>query len=182
MEVSYRNRNLQGMNFSNRDLSYYDFSGADLTGADFRNSNLTGAHIEGANLHFANLEGAILKDIHFDAATKYFRMRCPEKGPFLGYKLCYNFRVVRLLIPADAKRCSATSEACRCNKAKVLSIQSVDQKVNFQEAEAFVDHRFIYRVGEMVHVKNFNEDRWTDSTTGIHFFMSREEAISYMKS
>ncbi|MEG1715213.1 MAG: DUF5758 domain-containing protein, partial [Lachnospiraceae bacterium] len=28
-------------------------------------------------------------------------------------------------------------------------------------------------------VKDFNQDRWMDSTTGIHFFMTREEAIAY---
>nr|WP_278247372.1 DUF5758 domain-containing protein [Clostridium botulinum] len=28
-------------------------------------------------------------------------------------------------------------------------------------------------------MKDFDEDRWMDSTTGIHFWMTREEAKNY---
>jgi len=28
-------------------------------------------------------------------------------------------------------------------------------------------------------VLDFNEDRWQDSTTGIHFWLTREEALAY---
>ena len=38
---------------------------------------------------------------------------------------------------------------------------------------------FVYRKGQWVEVKDFNEDRWMDSTTGIHFWMERKEALSY---
>lgn len=106
-------------------------------------------------------------------------MRCPEKGAFLGYKKCVNDRLVQLLIPADALRTSATMPSCRCSKAKVLTIKSFDFKQNFSEAWSLVDENFVYRVGEWVEVKDFNTDRWMDSTTGIHFWMHRKEAEAY---
>ncbi len=74
---------------------------------------------------------------------------------------------------------SSTLPSCRCNKAKVLTIKSFDYKENYMEAWSLVDENFVYRVGEWVEVKDFDEDRWMDSTRGIHFWMTREEAKSY---
>ncbi len=42
-----------------------------------------------------------------------------------------------------------------------------------------VDENFVYKKGQWVEVKDFNENRWQDSTTGIHFWMTRAEAEGY---
>lgn len=156
-----------------------NFTGANLKGACLRGCDMTGCNICGANLFAAVLEKAVLTDIVSDESTQWFRMCCPETGPILGYKKCVNDRLVQLLIPADAKRTSATMPSCRCNKAKVLTIKSFDASEEFDEAWSLVDENFVYRKGQWVEVKNFNEDRWFDSTTGIHFWMNRDEAIAY---
>lgn len=156
-----------------------NFRRANLECAVLRYADMTGCNIEGASLYGAVLEYAKLEGIISDEDTKWFRLRCPEKGAFLGYKKCFNNRLVQLLIPADAKRTSATWPSCRCNKAKVLTIKSFDYKENYREAWSWVDENFVYRVGEWVEVKDFDEDRWMDSTTGIHFWMTREEAKNY---
>lgn len=145
----------------------------------FRYNDLTGANIEGADLFGAVLEFAKLDNIIHNEETKWFKLHCPETGPFLGYKKCFNNRLVQLLIPADAKRTSATMNSCRCSKAKVLTIKSFDYKQEFDEAWSLVDENFVYRKGQWVEVLDFNEDRWQDSTTGIHFWMTREEALAY---
>ncbi len=67
----------------------------------------------------------------------------------------------------------------RCNKAKVLKITNFAQDEEYTEAWSLVDENFVYRQGQWVTVDNFNEDRWCDSTTGIHFWMTREEAMAY---
>ena len=36
-----------------------------------------------------------------------------------------------------------------------------------------------YRVGEIVEVDNFDEDRFNECSTGIHFFIARESAVAY---
>lgn len=156
-----------------------NFTGANLKGACLRGCDMTGCNICGANLFAAVLEKAVLTDIISDESTQWFRMCCPETGPILGYKKCVNDRLVQLLIPADAKRTSATMPSCRCNKAKVLTIKSFDASEEFDEAWSLVDENFVYRKGQWVEVKNFNEDRWFDSSTGIHFWMNRDEAIAY---
>lgn len=41
------------------------------------------------------------------------------------------------------------------------------------------DSSFIYRVGETVEVPDFDENRWNECSTGIHFFITRQEAVDY---
>ena len=144
-----------------------------------RGCDMTGCNICGVNLYAAVLENAILTDVKSDENTKWYRLRCPETGAFVAYKKCVYDRIVQLLVPADAKRTSSTYPACRCNKAKVLTIKSFDETEEFDEAWSLVDENFVYRKGQWVEVKDFNEDRWFDSTTGIHFWMNREEAMKY---
>lgn len=178
-----------GADMSKCNVSHVLFENCSLRGASLRFAKLECAllryadmrecNIEGADLHCAVLEYAKLDGIISDEETKWFRLHCPETGAFLGYKKCFNGRLVQLLIPADAKRTSATMNSCRCNKAKVLTIKSFDYEEKYTEAWSLVDENFVYRVGEWVEVKDFNEDRWMDSTTGIHFWLTREEAMNY---
>lgn len=186
---SFENVKLDQVNFKGSSVENALFDGCSMEGADFENANMKTAsfrfcnmkncNIKGANLYGAVLENADLTDIKSDENTQWFRLHCPEKGAFLGYKKCVNNRMVQLLIPADALRTSATLPSCRCSKAKVLTIKSFDFKENFDEAWSLVDENFEYKRGEWVEVKDFNKDRWMDSTTGIHFWMTREEAEAY---
>lgn len=177
--ADFTGANLANTRFAKTTLRGATFRNADLCGATLRYCDLTGAHMEGANLLRANLEFAILDGITSDEETQYFRLYCPEAGPLVGYKKCCDDRIVQLLIPADAKRTSATEASCRCSKAKVLTIKNFDCTEQFDEAWSLVDADFVYRVGQWVEVENFNEDRWMDSTTGIHFWLTRDEAIRY---
>lgn len=186
---SFQNTVLDGVNFEGSSVENSLFDGCSLHGVNFKNANmktasfrgcdLADSNIEGANLFGAVLERADLNGVRSNEQTRWFRMYCPETGPILGYKKCVNDRLVQLLIPADAKRTSATLPSCRCNKAKVLTIKNFDSTEEYEEAWSLVDENFVYRKGEWVEVKDFNEDRWFDSTTGIHFWMSRDDAIGY---
>lgn len=183
--VNFSNADLTGANFSNCLCIDCDFSeailrDASLEGTDFSGCNLRGADISGANLFFAMLETADLTDVIHDEKTKFFDLHCPAEGPFIAYKECLDFRIVQLLVPADARRSSATNSTCRCDKAKVLSIKDKYTKIDYNEAVSYVDDSFIYRKGEWVEAGNYNPNRWADSTGGIHFWMSWEEACGYM--
>lgn len=182
--VSFRNTDFRYSSLSNArfrecDFTGADFRGADLRGADLRGCNLTGVDFRGADIRLCVLEDTELTDAKMDTSTLGFVMRCPEKGAFIAYKKCVYDRIVMLLVPADARRSSATGPTCRCDKAKVLSIRSFDEKKEFDEAWSLVDENFVYRKGEWVYADYFTEDRWKDSTHGIHFWMTREEAIGY---
>ena len=49
----------------------------------------------------------------------------------------------------------------------------------YQEAVSNYDNSFAYNVGEVVTVENFDENRWEECSAGIHFFITREEAVRY---
>ena len=186
---SFRNVDLSGADLSRSTVENVLLDGCSVKGAVFRDADMktasmrccdmTGCDIRGADLFGAVLEHAKLDGIISDEETRWFRMHCPKEGAILGYKKCVNDRLVQLLIPADAKRTSATLPSCRCSKAKVLTIKSFDSAEEFDEAWSLVDENFVYHKGEWVEVLDFNEDRWMDSATGIHFWMTREEAIRY---
>lgn len=166
--------------FGGSSLRGANLSGAILQTADLRGCDLCGANLCGADMFAAALEGANLRNIRTDEKTKFFRPYCPKTGPFVAWKVCFNRRIVQLLVPEDALRVSATTNEVRCDKAKVLSIRSVDYKESYEEARSYVDEEFVYRKGEMVYANNFNPNRFIDSGGGIHVWMTREEAVAYM--
>lgn len=142
---------------------------ANLKGTDLRETDLSGVDLRGANLRGADLRGANL----------CHPIACPEKGSFVGWKKAKDY-IVELEILSDAKRSSAISRKCRCDKAKVVAIQEKDgSKSSVMEVSSNYDKEFIYRVGEIVFVDNFDENRWNECAPGIHFFITREEAVRY---
>ena len=167
--ANLRGANLRGANLRGADLSRADLYGANLRGANLREANLFGADLSRADLRGAKLE-----------STKGLPpIVCPEKGSFIAYKRLRDNRIATLEIPEDAKRSSATTNKCRCDKAKVLSITSLDGTQEFDSGVSKYDSEFIYKVGEEVKVSDFNPDRWAECATGIHFFMTRQEAGLY---
>ena len=172
--------NLSHTKFVDCDLSFASFVNSNLHGADLRGCNLSNTNCDGTNFYGAILWQTKLDDLIHTQRTKFFRQFCPEQGYFFGYKKCFNNHLVTLLIPKDARRCSSTTNACRCDKAKVVAITDLDGSGFYTEASSFVDESFIYRLGEMIYADSYHEDRWLDSSHGIHFWMSVEEAIGYL--
>ncbi len=83
--------------------------------------------------------------------------------------------MVKLRITENAKRSSATSYKCRASEAEVLEIEG-----GLKQIASNRNSNFIYEVGKIVKVENFDEDRWNECSTGIHFFMNKEMAKQYM--
>ena len=162
-----------------------DLSGANLRDANLRNADLRGADLCDADLCGANLRDANLRDaknidkIAWNARTAFYPLQCPETGSFIGHKKASGY-IVELEICANAKRSSATSRKCRCSKAKVLSITHLDgSDSGLTEVRSDYSKEFVYCVGETVEVPDFDENRWNECAPGIHFFVTREEAVKY---
>ena len=190
-----RDANLQGANLYGADLRNANLRDADLSGANLRNAGLSGANLRDANLHSADLSDAHLRDanlsdanlrdaknidkIAWNARTAFYPLQCPETGSFIGHKKASGY-IVELEICANAKRSSATSRKCRCSKAKVLSITHLDgSDSGLTEVRSDYSKEFVYCVGETVEVPDFDENRWNGCAPGIHFFVTREEAVKY---
>ena len=164
--------------------------GADLRGADLRGAYLGGAYLRGTDLHDACLRGADLRgadlrgadfggaDLRDAKNIPFIPLACPSDGEFIGWKKVSN-KLIRLLIPSDAKRSSSTSNKCRCDKAKVLEITDLDgsNPITSVINKNYVETQYV--VGEMVFPDSFDENRWNECSNGIHFFINKQEAINY---
>ena len=170
---------LVGADLREADLRWADLSGAYLSGANLSGANLSEIDLRGANLSGANLSGADLSDISYNENTAFYAMVCPEKGSFIGYKRASG-KIIELIITENSKRSSSTTRKCRCSEAVVLSITNIDG-TNFDGEKVVSDYdkRFVYEVGKTVSVDNFDENRWEECSTGIHFFLTRDEAVRY---
>lgn len=192
---------LDGKNLVGLNLRGAWLDGASLNNASLKWSSLVGAHLDGAVLDYASLDGAMLDGASLVGASLYkaslagasldeaslvgvinfpfVLFACPDTGSFIGWKKAGG-KIIKLEIPADAKRCSATSNKCRCNKAKVLEIQNLDGSISeITKIQSDYDKDFIYKVGKTVSVKDFCENRWKECGQGIHFFINRQSAVEY---
>lgn len=171
-------------------LRFADLSDADLCGADLRGANLRFADLRGADLHGACLLGADLRYAHLYGAklselTVAQTSILPDEGDIIGWKKAYvddaTPVIVKLLIPADAQRSNATGRKCRASKARVLDLQDKQGNSLPPDTTAYsrYDTDFTYKKGETVHVENFDTNRWNECAPGIHFFITRIEAVEY---
>ena len=146
--------------------------------ANLRSAYLSGANLSGANLRSADLRSAYLSGANLSGAKNadlaIAMTRILPEGQLIGYKKCQNGIIVKLQIPAKAKRSHAFGRKCRAEYAKVLRIYGAT------EAVSTYDKSFIYRKGEIVRPDKWDDD-WTDEcSSGVHFFITREEAEAYV--
>ena len=176
--------NLSGANLSGANLNRADLRMANLYGADLRGANLCGADLCGTDLRGANIYGADLRGANLCGAENvpFIPMVCPESGSYTAFKKVSGDFIVVLEIPEDAFRSSSTTRKCRASKAVVKSIENLDGSNAEGVTEVFskFDNNFKYRIGETVEIENFDTNRWHECSSGIHHFMSRQEAVDYI--
>jgi hypothetical protein len=181
--ANLKGANLEGANLEGAYLEGAYLYKANLEGANLKGANLVGAYLYGANLKGANLEGAFtgavcLQHTHIENAkfTNY-KVQCrslmiPE-GDLIVYKKTRD-GIVKLLIPAKAKRYMGFGRKSRAEYALVLSTP------RNKPARSFRDINFLYKKGETVYpLLPFNKDPTLTCESGIHFFLSKEEAKEF---
>ena len=178
---------LSGADLSRADLSRAYLSGADLSsanlnGADLSRANLNGADLNGANLSSANLNGAYLSGADLsradlkdakDADLAIARTRILADGDITGWKKCQGGVIVKLRIPADAKRSHAFGRKCRAEFADVLEVHGAEFGISMH------DGKTKYSVGERVIPDGFDDDWTQECSSGVHFYISRIEAENH---
>lgn len=167
--------------FNNCSLDLCDFCRSVIMGNNFVESVFKDTRLSKAVISLTGFLRCEEKGTHADECTLGYRTACPDEGAFIGWKKCCGNAVVKLLITEDALRSSATSRKCRCSKATVLSIENLDgsPKPSNYVARSIVKSDFTYEVGKTVEVPDFDKDRWAECSSGIHFFITREEAVDY---
>ncbi len=188
-----RGANLHGAclydaDLSDANLSDADLSDADLSDADLSDAYLGGANLSGADLRYADLSHADLSDANHVQLSIAKTSILPDEGDIIGWKKAWTDDtmppksvIVKLLIPADAQRSNATGRKCRASKARVLDLQDKQGNSLPPDTTAYSGHDtdFTYKKGETVHVEDFDTNRWNECAPGIHFFITRIEAVEY---
>lgn len=173
--VDLRGVDLRGADLHLVNLCHVDLRGSDLRGVDLRHADLRHADLRYANLHLTDLRGA---DLRYVKCMPNLPLHCPSHGSFTAWKKVGDC-LVELLIPAEARRCSAGSSKCRCDKAIVVSICNLADGISQNEVTNTNYTETLYKVGCEVTADKFDENRWNECSNGIHFFIDKEEAMNY---
>ena len=164
--------NLRGAYLSEANLREANLREADLSGANLSEANLSEAYLSGANLSGANLRGAKNADLAWALTivapqgdlVAWKKVKTPDDTP------C----IVKLKIPAEAKRSNATGRKCRAEWAEVLEVIGAEYAISKGHGPDTE-----YRPGQIVRPDSWDDDRWEECSHGIHFFITREEAEAW---
>ena len=180
-----RNANLFGANLSYANLHLADLRNAnlcnsslrymDLSDAELNNADLSYADLSYADLRNANLFGANLYSTNLDEKETIRKGKIINKKTFV-YKKCQG-KIVKLELQIGSIIFSINNNICRTNKAKVISIDR-NEKKGLKIASDY-DNNFIYEVGKIMEVEDFNLMYNVECETGIHFFWTEKEAEEY---
>ncbi len=180
--ASLYNANLSHANLSRAYLPDSYFSCADLSCADLSYANLSRANFYDSNLSDVDFSNANLSDAdflrsNFDAAINAEESvkaaRVAPEGDIEGWKKCKNDVIVKLRIPAAARRSNAFGRKCRAEYAQVLEVIGADVGVSSH------DNKILYHAGKTVKPDKWCDKFWEECSSGIHFFLTREEAEAY---
>lgn len=173
---------LTGVDLSRADLRFAKLRFATLTdanlfGADLRLADLSGANLTCANLSYTNLTytdltGANLTDAIIDDKEQY-RKGIVLTEPMVGYKKSNEGKIITLEIPIGAKIFSINNNRRRTNKAKVIDMQGETELCSMRDAS------FKYHVGDEIEIEDFDENYNVECSTGVHFFLTRDEAENH---
>nr|DAS12507.1 MAG TPA: pentapeptide repeat protein [Caudoviricetes sp.]DAS16929.1 MAG TPA: pentapeptide repeat protein [Caudoviricetes sp.] len=169
------NADLSYADLYNADLSCAILCHADLSHADLSHADLTCANLSGADLHCTNLSYVNLQYAILDEEERIRKGKIINKKTFV-YKKCQG-KIVKLELQIGSIVFSINNKKCRTNKAKVISIDGNNKKG--LQIESDYDNNFIYEVGKIVEVPNFNLMYNVECGTGIHFFWTEKEAKKY---
>jgi hypothetical protein len=81
--------------------------------------------------------------------------------------------IVKLRIPEEAKRSHAFGRKCRAEFADVIEVIGAEFGVSKH------DYDTEYRVGQRITPDAFDMNWQEECSSGIHFFITREEAENY---
>jgi len=167
--------NLSGANLSRANLSRADLCGANLSGANLYGADLSGADLYGANLSGANMSRADMSRAK-NAALAIAQTRILPEGDLIVWKKCHNGVLVKLLIPASAKRSHAFGRKCRAEYADVLEV--IGAEVGVSDGAGY-GPRTEYRIGQRVTPDSWDDNWIEECSHGIHFFITRAEAEAW---
>jgi hypothetical protein len=100
------------------------------------------------------------------------------KEDIIVYKKLIDNKIAILKLEKDQVFQSAYHGKCRTNRAFVVRIESLNGKETYESGNSMHDYYFEYKVGKEV-VPDYYVEDIEECRSGIHFFLTREEAMAY---
>lgn len=197
------NCTLRYCNFSYCNLKIKSFIGCKFVGTDFNFCDISGSLISKCSMTDVNFMCSDLAFTVFnDVNGKYtqfcscemdkcsdinsniiFPRHVPSEGSFIAWKKANAVDetvIIKLRIPEDAKRFCANNK-CRADKVEVLGFETLDGEKLPDDTivHSFWNPLFKYHIG-FIEICKFNDDPQVECGGGIHFFLSREDAVNYV--
>ena len=193
--------------FDNVSFAGVVFEGVVMRDCAFKRVDITGCNFGKDHNGLKIVNGALIYDPGLIGEYPYCCPKEGAFVGYKKVKLCRYYKsetidylidylILQLVIPEDAKRSSGWKTCdddlcwlphkCRCDKAYVQAAYYMSGvKVDLSELSDYrlcsmYDYDFTYTVGQWVKCKKpFDEDRWQTCASGIHFFMTFDEARDY---
>ena len=153
-------------------LRYANLQNADLRDADFRDADLRNADLRNADMRTADMQHTHQEGVRIDHLT--VGLHPAPEGDLIGWLIAWGARkghMVKLRIPAEAKRSCATTRSHRCEYAEVLEIEGADEVIT-----ECCGSLITYNQGKIVRCTDWDDDRWNELGNGIPFLLTSEEA------
>ena len=170
IEFKYENKTYIKIDYAN--LENANLYNANLYNANLYNANLYNANLYNANLYNANLRYANLYNANLDESEEKRKGQI-IKEKVIVFKKCQQ-KIVELELQVGSIVFCINGKKCRTNKAKVISIDG--KKTKGLTIASNYNHNFIYEVGKIIEIEDFNLMYNVECSTGIHFFYDREDA------
>jgi uncharacterized protein YjbI with pentapeptide repeats len=189
-EANLHAANLQHANLNAAFAYKANFKKANINNVNFCEANLVAANFAETNLVEAYLKGAIFYRANFGCA-ELPKFQIPQRKSLIVYKKLRDEAIATLRIPSRAARTASLSSnspemrsegkfgKCRAEQAFVVAIEDREGKPA-NTGKSWYNDNFIYEVGKEVKpTQNYNPDIRVECTSGVHFFMTKEEAEEF---
>jgi hypothetical protein len=173
--------NFRSSDFRYSDFRYSDFRYSNFRYSNFRSSDFSSSDFSSSDFRYSNFRYSNFNSTHINENTIGLTLACPEEGSFIAYKKASGY-IVKIRVLEHSLRSSATTLKCRASDVEVLKIENIDKTIPCSLTEvktSYRDSSLVYKVGERIHIADFDTNRWNECSTGIHFFMSRKLAECY---
>lgn len=194
-----------GCNFGRANMTLAKMCGTNLTAANFTEAVLKDTDFELSDLYDATFYHNLSMEYRFGKIldkpiTGYKKVNKDASVKINAEIKRFTFpALVTLEIPKGSIVFSINGNKCRTNKAKVVDIEyMVDtdeylhnvipeneeeyvmvSEINEKPARSIHDHNFLYVKGQEIEVNNFDLQYNVECGSGIHFFLTKEEAINF---
>lgn len=178
--TNFKTANFRYANFINADFINAYFSSANFRTTNFSSTNFSDADFRIANFRTTNFNNADLSNANF--SNVIFNQRIlPDEGSIIGWKKA-QLKIIKLKV-IDCKNAvgGLVGRKCRTKSVEVLEFQELDGTIitDITELSSDYNNKFKYKIGEIITVEDWNDKPYLECEKGIHFFITRDEAVRY---